>query len=311
MTCIKAAVIETLEPIMPDSYGAATHVTWNNLFKLKDRTSVSDTKSLPSALGAEISDKARILYQTIWHSCIEDYDSRKRISLGAELTNLRVPDRIEDLLYALRELETYGRCNYVQLLCDRLTFQKDDIVKARRYFLEIYRAMQKVGIPADDYSSKYLLNLDIPGFGLAEIHYLVSDFTGTLSVDGTLLPGIDEQLNELAKYLDIHILTSDTFGTAEKQLEDICCEVHILEGERADVQKEVFVKNLGVDNTVAIGNGNNDRRMLNAAKLGIAVIEGEGCAGDALYAADINVRCASEALELLLNPKRAVATLRF
>jgi len=35
------------------------------------------------------------------------------------------------------------------------------------------------------------------------------------------------------------------------------------------------VRNLGPEQVVAFGNGNNDRRMLKRAKLGIAVTEGE------------------------------------
>ena len=35
-----------------------------------------------------------------------------------------------------------------------------------------------------------MLELDIPGFGLVRLEHLVSDFTGTLSVDGRLLPGV-------------------------------------------------------------------------------------------------------------------------
>ncbi|NMC74942.1 MAG: hypothetical protein GYA56_11410 [Geobacteraceae bacterium] len=57
-------------------------------------------------------------------------------------------------------------------------------------------------------------------------------------------------------------------------------------------------------------NGNNDRLMLKAARLGIAVCEGEGCAVAALMNADIQARSIGEALGLLLNPKRLKATLR-
>jgi soluble P-type ATPase len=35
-----------------------------------------------------------------------------------------------------------------------------------------------------------MLEIDIPGFGPIKVRHLVSDFTGTLSVDGRLLPEI-------------------------------------------------------------------------------------------------------------------------
>ena len=61
-----------------------------------------------------------------------------------------------------------------------------------------------------------MLEITIPGFGLAKLEHLVSDYTGTLSIDGTLIPGVKEQLNNIAQFLSVHIVTADTFGTARK-----------------------------------------------------------------------------------------------
>jgi len=155
-----------------------------------------------------------------------------------------------------------------------------------------------------------MLEIDIPGFGLVKLEHLVSDFTGTLSVNGQLIPKVDARLNKLAESMKIHILTADTFGKAQAELKGINCEIHILTGENHDIQKEEFVAKLGVDSVVAFGNGNNDRRMLKAARIGIAVSEGEGCAVDAIMAANIHVRSAVDGLDLLLNTKRLKATLR-
>ena len=156
-----------------------------------------------------------------------------------------------------------------------------------------------------------MFEIDIPGFGFVRLEHLVSDFTGTLSVDGKLLSGVKERLNKISEFLKVHILTADTFGKAKVELKGINCEMHILEGENHDIQKEKYVKKLGPESVVAFGNGNNDRRMLKIAKIGIAVSEGEGCSVDALMAANIHVRSAIDGLDLLLNPKRLKATLRF
>jgi soluble P-type ATPase len=156
-----------------------------------------------------------------------------------------------------------------------------------------------------------MLEIDIPGFGLVRLDHLVSDFTGTLSVNGQLIPKVDARLNKLAEFVKIHILTADTFGRAQAALKDINCDIHILNGENHDVQKEEYVRELGADQVIAFGNGNNDRKMLKAARIGIAVTEGEGCAVNAITAADIHVRSAVDGLDLLLNPKRIKATLRF
>jgi soluble P-type ATPase len=156
-----------------------------------------------------------------------------------------------------------------------------------------------------------MLQVDIPGFGPVTLEHLVSDFTGTLSVGGKLLSGVEERLNQLAESLDLRILTADTFGVAREELKKVNCAIHILSGASHDRQKELYVTELGGEPTVALGNGNNDRLMLKAAKVGIAVTEGEGCAVEALMAANICVNRAVDALDLLLHPKRLKATLRF
>ncbi len=156
-----------------------------------------------------------------------------------------------------------------------------------------------------------MFKLDIPGFGVVELQHCVTDFTGTLSVDGKLLSGVGERLNRIAEFLNVHVLTADTFGKAKEELEGVRCEIHILEGKEHDVQKEEFVKKLGAEGVIALGNGNNDRRMLKHARIGIAVCLDEGCAKDALLSSDIIVKSPVDALDLLLNPKRLKATLRF
>jgi soluble P-type ATPase len=156
-----------------------------------------------------------------------------------------------------------------------------------------------------------MFELEIPGFGPVKLEYLVSDYTGTLSVDGRLLPGVRERLNLIAAFMEVHILTADTFGKVLEELKGMPCQIHILTGADHDIQKEDYIKRLGPERVIAFGNGNNDRRMLKAAKIGIAVSEGEGCAVDAIQAADIHVRSALDGLDLLLHPKRMKATLRF
>jgi len=155
-----------------------------------------------------------------------------------------------------------------------------------------------------------MLSVDIPGFGNIQATHLVSDFTGTLSVDGILIPGVREKLLKIQEILTVHVVTADTFGQAKIQLDGIDCRLHVISGDQLDVQKEHYVRQLGADHVVAIGNGNNDRLMLKAARLGIAVVEAEGGAVGAIQNSDILVRGILDGLSLLLNQKRIVATLR-
>jgi len=156
-----------------------------------------------------------------------------------------------------------------------------------------------------------MFTLDIPGFGSVRLEHLVSDFTGTLSVDGRLLPGVKERLNKIAKLFKVHILTADTFGKARGALRGVKCEIQILEGKRHDIQKRDYVRMLGAEKVIALGNGKNDRGMLRAARIGVAVCLKEGCAAEAITSADIVVTSPVDACDLLLKPKRCKATLRF
>lgn len=156
-----------------------------------------------------------------------------------------------------------------------------------------------------------MVEIDIPGFGAVRLQHLVSDFTGTLSVDGRLLPGVEERLNRIAEFLGIHVLTADTFGSARAELKGVRCGLHVLEGDRHDIQKEAYVNALSAGSVIAFGNGSNDRKMLRASRVGVAVCLAEGCATDAAMSADILVTSITDGLDLLLNPMRCKATLRF
>jgi soluble P-type ATPase len=97
-------------------------------------------------------------------------------------------------------------------------------------------------------------------------------------------------------------MSVDTFHKAHAALKGIDCTLTVLPGADIDRQKEAYVRNIGPDQVVAIGNGNNDRLMLKAARLGIAVIEREGCLVNTLVNADIAVLRIRDALGLLHNP---------
>ncbi len=155
-----------------------------------------------------------------------------------------------------------------------------------------------------------MLQIDIPGVGLITLNHLVSDFNGTLSLDGKLPPAVKKLLNRIAKILIVHILTADTFGKVKAELNGVDCELRIFKGEGLDVQKEEYVKTLGARSVVVFGNGKNDKRMLRNARIGIVVAGGEGCSVEALMAADIQVKSIQDAFGLLLNPDRCKATLR-
>lgn len=140
--------------------------------------------------------------------------------------------------------------------------------------------------------------------------HLVLDYNGTMAIDGMLIPGVEQALNELAQHLSIHVITADTFGLARSQLTGISCDLHILAPESQAEAKRKFVIALGPETVVGIGNGRNDRLMLKEAGLGLAVIQAEGAAVETCLAATLMCPGILEALHLLREPKRLVASLR-
>jgi len=75
-------------------------------------------------------------------------------------------------------------------------------------------------------------------------------------------------------------------------------------------EKVHYVEQLGPASVIAFGNGMNDTGMLRLAAIGVAVLAGEGVAIGALQAADVLALGPVDAIDLVLNPKRLVATLR-
>lgn len=155
-----------------------------------------------------------------------------------------------------------------------------------------------------------MIEIKIPGYEDLSIEHLVLDYNGTLAVDGVLIPGVEEALNELAQHLTVHVVTADTFGHAREELINVNAKLTILgPADQAEAKRDhVFV--LGKENTVSIGNGRNDRLMLEAAVLGIALIQAEGASTETCQAADIICLSIIDALALLQQPKRLIATLR-
>jgi soluble P-type ATPase len=156
-----------------------------------------------------------------------------------------------------------------------------------------------------------MIRFSIPDFGIINVHSIVLDFTGTLSEFGKLVPGVDALLTKIAgSGVAIHVMTSDTFGTAKEQLSGLPVEIEILEGRDHHLQKRRKVHSLGWEGVIAIGNGRNDRAMLEKAGLGICICLAEGAAVQALQAADLVFTSITDALRCILDQKAITASLR-
>jgi soluble P-type ATPase len=155
-----------------------------------------------------------------------------------------------------------------------------------------------------------MIKIDIPGSRKIDAEHLVLDFNGTIAIDGKFIDGVLGKIVQVSENLNIHVLTADTFGTVLNELKDLPVTIKILEPTQQDLQKLDYVKNLGWSHVIAIGNGKNDHLMLRESALSIGIIQTEGAYSQIIY--DTQVICTSinDALSLLINPKRLIATLR-
>jgi soluble P-type ATPase len=155
-----------------------------------------------------------------------------------------------------------------------------------------------------------MISIDIPGWGTMEIENLILDLNGTLATDGKILPEAKKKINALAGQVKIFVLTADTQGTATEETRELRAELIKIEGKDSKEGKLRFLKTLDLEKSIVIGNGGNDQLILKEAGLGIAILGDEGISVTAMKNADILVKTISDALDLLLKPKRLIATLR-
>jgi soluble P-type ATPase len=151
------------------------------------------------------------------------------------------------------------------------------------------------------------LTIEIPGGPSLELEHLLLDLNGTLTDRGGLIDGVAGRLSGLGRRLELHALSADTFGT----LDELAGQLHVAAQRiSSGAEKREYLDSLGPQSCAAIGNGTNDISMLSAAALGIAVIGPEGSSMAALAAADVVCRSILDALDLLLDERAVIATLR-
>ncbi|ADL12843.1 HAD family hydrolase [Acetohalobium arabaticum] len=155
-----------------------------------------------------------------------------------------------------------------------------------------------------------MLKCQIPNFKSLEVDKLVFDYNGTLACDGQPIESVKEKLNQLAEKFEVYILTADTFGTVENEFKDIEAEIIIIDSNDGSKAKQKFIRQLGSQTVIAVGNGSNDRLMLDEAGLGILVIGSEGASTRSLLESDLLINNINDVLDTILNPQRLVASLR-
>lgn len=155
-----------------------------------------------------------------------------------------------------------------------------------------------------------MLQIDIPGQKTFTLQHLVLDYNGTIAEDGELISGVSDRLTDLAKSLTIYVITADTHGTVMDKLANLPVKTTVIGEGSQDKQKDEFVRLLGTDSVIAMGNGRNDIHMLKTAAIGVGLMQREGCAAAIIQSAGVLCHNICDALDLLLYPDRLRATLR-
>lgn len=151
------------------------------------------------------------------------------------------------------------------------------------------------------------ITLEIPGSDRVELEVLLLDVNGTLSDRGELIDGVAERIARLRELVEVQLLSADTFGTMAETAAALGVNAKIAAGA-ADKLREIEA--FGPHRCAAIGNGANDVELLRAAALAVAIVGPEGASAQAVAVADVVCRSITEALDLLLEPRLLVATLR-
>ena len=155
-----------------------------------------------------------------------------------------------------------------------------------------------------------MIEISIPGRGTLQLEHLVSDVNGTLAVDGVLMDGLAQRIASVHDRVTVHLLTADTHGKQAAIDQQLNLTATRLTGGNEQEQKRAYVKKLGSEKVIAIGQGANDAAMLKEAALGICVMSSEGAATETLLSSDIVVPNIFAAFDLLDKPLRIAATLR-
>lgn len=147
--------------------------------------------------------------------------------------------------------------------------------------------------------------MEIPNYGNIEFGTLLFDLNGTLGESGKISEEVKHLLERLADKYTVVVLSADTFGTLEDELSGLPVRIERVSSgaEKAEIAR-------GYAPYAAVGNGNNDVAMLEGAELAFCVIGPEGATVDALLASDVVVKDVKDAMAMLLDERKLIATLR-
>lgn len=155
-----------------------------------------------------------------------------------------------------------------------------------------------------------MIEIKIPGRNELAIENIVFDFNGTIAIDGHIVESLRERFEQLSKLANLYVLTADTHGNAKEECDKYGLKIITLVNGDTVNEKLREIKKLNPKTTACLGNGYNDFKMLGEAELSIGIISDEGIYSGLINNTDIIVKSIEDGIDLLLKPKRLIATLR-
>lgn len=153
---------------------------------------------------------------------------------------------------------------------------------------------------------------NIPNYGVITIKNIIFDINGTLQFKGRISEALIKKLDELKKVYNVYLISADTRGNL-KELADLLKVSYIKINPKGDSEAEAknseLIK-LGKEVTVAIGNGNNDALMLQNSILGISILGSEGATTKSVLNSKVIFPNPLNAIDMLLDEKTMIGTLR-
>ena len=152
----------------------------------------------------------------------------------------------------------------------------------------------------------------IPKYGKITIENIIFDINGTIQFNGQISDDLVKKIEELKKVYKIYLVSADTRGNLKELAEKLnvsYIKINPVENSEAEEKNRELIR-LGKDVTVAIGNGNNDALMLKNAILGITILGSEGATIKSILNSEVIVPDPISAINLLLDEKIMIGTLR-
>lgn len=133
-----------------------------------------------------------------------------------------------------------------------------------------------------------------------EINTIVFDLNGVLTIQGEIVPGVKERVEQLNQMgIKTVFITGNRRGTADDVSAALGMEFKV--GKTAAEKEQLFLE-FDTATTAAIGNTRIDIGMLKHAAISVATIQSEGIHTGLIAHADILVPSVLDAMDLFIDP---------